>query len=43
MSAKDAVTLLKKDHATVKRMFEREKQLAKETNARVSIFSELRG
>src|SRR6202521_5014468 len=42
MSTQDAVTLLKKDHATVKKMFEREKQLGKETTAKVSIFSELR-
>jgi iron-sulfur cluster repair protein YtfE (RIC family) len=42
MSTQDAVTLLKKDHATVKKMFEREKQFGKETTAKVSIFSELR-
>jgi iron-sulfur cluster repair protein YtfE (RIC family) len=42
MSTQDAITLLKQDHATVKKMFEREKQLSKETTAKVSIFNELR-
>lgn len=42
MSTQDAITLLKRDHATVKKMFEREKQLSKETTAKVSIFNELR-
>jgi hypothetical protein len=38
----DAIALLNKDHAMVEKMFEREKQLTKQTAAKVSFFNAIK-
>src|SRR5579863_3378366 len=42
MKKQDAIELLKKDHATVKELFGREKQLTKQAAAKVSTFNEIK-
>jgi iron-sulfur cluster repair protein YtfE (RIC family) len=38
----DAITLLKEGHAAVKKLFEREKTLTKQPDAKVSVFNEIK-
>src|ERR1700729_4151295 len=42
MPNQSAITLLKKDHSTVKQLFEQEEKLTKKAAAKVSIFNEIK-
>jgi hemerythrin superfamily protein len=42
MHKEDAITLLKQDHATVKKLFAQEKAITKQNAAKVSIFNEIK-